>query len=134
MNAVTRHSFAVCYATLVGGIDFCTGLALIAVPAFTLDVMGAAVPGTDALVFVRFVGVFVASVGASYLWASLFARAESFRTVLQLTLLFRLGAGTFTGVAVLAAMLGTAWLAVTATDLTCVLVQAWLLMRGVDRE
>jgi hypothetical protein len=57
------------YATLVGAMDLATGLALMTVPAWTLARMGAAVPGAEALGYVRFSGAFVAAVGASYLLA-----------------------------------------------------------------
>jgi hypothetical protein len=57
------------YALVVGAMDLSTGLALMAAPAFTLARMGAAVPGAEALGYVRFSGAFVAAVGASYLVA-----------------------------------------------------------------
>jgi hypothetical protein len=57
------------YAALVGAMDLATGLALMTVPAWTLARMGAAVPGAEALGYVRFSGAFVAAVGASYLLA-----------------------------------------------------------------
>jgi hypothetical protein len=57
------------YALVVGAMDLSTGLALMAAPAFTLARMGAAVPGAEALGYVRFSGAFVAAVGASYLLA-----------------------------------------------------------------
>lgn len=129
MSSPTRDHFPLCFAMIAGGLDFCTGLALVAAPAFTLSVMGVAAPTAEAMIFVRFVGVFVAAVGASYLWASAFGNVAAFRTMLQLTLLFRLGAGVFTGIAVLTSALTTAWLGVTATDLACVVIQAWLLSR-----
>ena len=55
------------YAGIVGAMDLATGLGLVAMPAFTLAQMGAAVPGAEALGYVRFSGVFVGAVGASYL-------------------------------------------------------------------
>ena len=56
-------------ALLAGALDFGSGLGLVALPAAMLPLMGLPVPGEEALAFVRFVGAFVAAVGACYLWA-----------------------------------------------------------------
>ena len=109
-------------------MDFATGLALVAVPALTLGLMGANVPGGEALALVRLVGVFVGAVGASYLVA-LRGTPATLRAVLGFTLLVRASVGTFTGVAVAVGMFDRGWLMVSATDLGCAVVQAWLLRR-----
>lgn len=111
-------------------MDFSTGLGLVFLPALTLQLMGVAVPGDEALLFVRFVGVFVASVGASYLWA-LTAPALRLRLVFGFTNIFRTGAGTFTGICVIAGYLSPGWLAVTAADIALVVLQTWFLRRGI---
>ncbi len=125
---------AVLFALVVGLLDFATGIALTSAPAFTLAQMGAAVPGREALLYVRFAGVFVASVGASYLWAVSSGSVTCLRAALQITLLFRLAAGSFSGVAVAMGFFDRAWLGVTLTDLTCVAVQAWFLAKGLGRD
>lgn len=109
-------------------MDLGTGLALVAAPAFTLGLMFVPTPEPAALVYVRFVGAFVAAVGASYLWA-LLEPAARLRTVFGATILFRLSAGIFTLAAVLLGALAPAWLSVSATDLGLVVLQAWLLRR-----
>lgn len=121
------------YAVVVGAMDFLTGIGLVVTPALTLRLMGADVPDAAAWAFVRFVGVFVGAVGATYLWA---ARSEPvvLRTTLTVTFFFRAGAGIYAGVAVMTGQLGPAWLAVAATDLACVAAQSWLLNRGVGRD
>ena len=116
------------YAGLVGAMDFATGLALLMAPALTLGLMGANVPGGDALALVRLVGVFVGAVGSSYLVA-LRGTSATLRAVLGFTLLVRASVGTFTGVAVAIGMFDRGWLVVSATDLGCAAVQAWLLWR-----
>ncbi|HEY0947161.1 MAG TPA: hypothetical protein VGD81_17900 [Opitutaceae bacterium] len=121
-------------AVAAGGLDFATGLGLVGAPAFTLARMGAPVPGGEALLYVRFVGVFVAAVGASYLGALALGGARRLRSVFEFTLLFRLGAGTFTGLAVARGLLAPAWLAVTATDFALVGAQSWLLTKGAGRH
>jgi hypothetical protein len=110
-------------------MDFSTGLALIAAPALTLRLMGAVVPGGEALALVRLVGVFVGAVGASYLVALRGAEA-ALRAVLGFTLLVRASVGTFAGMAVAIGLFDRGWLMVAVTDLACAAVQAWILWRG----
>ncbi|PAW63365.1 MAG: hypothetical protein B9S34_14460 [Opitutia bacterium Tous-C1TDCM] len=117
-----------------GAMDFVTGLGLVLLPAFTLSLMRVPVPGAEALAYVRFTGVFVGSVGASYLWALLKGGPAALRTVFQVTMIFRGGAGTFTGVGVATGMFHPAWLAVTFTDLGLVAAQGWLLRKGLGRD
>lgn len=121
-------------AVAAGGLDFATGLGLVSVPAFTLARMGAPIPGGEALLYVRFVGVFVAAVGASYLGALALGGAARLRNVFGFTLPFRIGAGTFTGLAVALGALAPAWLAVTATDFALAGAQGWLLAKGMGRH
>ena len=120
--------------SLVAGLmDFTTGLALVVLPAPTLGMMLVPVPGPEALVFVRFVGAFVAAVGACYLWA-LRRPVERLRVVLGATCLFRVAAGTFCLVAVCSGWLGAGWLSVVATDYLLVAVQTWLVAKGACRD
>ncbi|HVU32407.1 MAG TPA: hypothetical protein VHE61_03165 [Opitutaceae bacterium] len=116
------------YAFLAGATDFGTGLLLMGAPSIALRLMLIPLPGAEALVFVRFVGAFVAAVGSMYLWAAVRPR-ERLRVVLGVTVLPRLFAGTFALVAAWSRRLPLPWLSVTATDYMFVLVQAWLLTR-----
>ena len=134
MTADSLLKVARTLAVAAGGLDFATGVGLVTLPAFTLARMGAPVPGEEALLYVRFVGVFVASVGATYLGAWALGGAARLRSVFGFTLPFRAGAGSFTGVAVAMGALGPAWLVVTATDLALAGVQSWLLAKGVGRH
>jgi hypothetical protein len=134
MNAVTLLRFARWFSLAVGLLDFGTGAGLVLAPGFTLQQMGATVPGGEALAFVRFVGAFVAAVGAAYLWAFATRDAVRLRVTLLVTLFFRGAAGLYTGVAVATGIFDPAWLMVTATDLGCVALQAWLLVKGVGRD
>ncbi|MBL9213058.1 MAG: hypothetical protein JNL92_21530 [Opitutaceae bacterium] len=119
------------YAVAVGAMDFATGLALLAAPAFTLGLMGAVVPGVESLGFIRLIGVFVGAVGASY-FVAWRGTPAALRAVLGFTLLVRASVGTFTGVAVAVGLFDRGWLMVTVTDLGCAAVQAWLLWRRDD--
>jgi len=122
------------YAGIVGAMDLATGLGLMAMPAFTLAQMGATVPGAEALGYVRFSGVFVGAVGASYLVALARGGVARLRGALEFTLIARAGAGGFSAVAVAAGWFDRAWLIVAATDLTCAAVQAWILARGIQDD
>lgn len=125
-------------ALAAGAMDFSTGLGLVFAPALLLPLMGVAVPGAEALVFLRFTGAFVAAVGASYLWSLLAWRRTGspalLRACLALTIGFRLAAGGYVAGACARGWLGAAWLSVTATDGALVALQAWLLAKGAGRE
>jgi hypothetical protein len=121
------------FALGAGALDCAMGGSLLVAPAFTLRAMGVGVPGAEALLFVRFVGVLVAAVGASYLWA-LWRPVERLRVVLGATILFRLATGTYTGVAVLLGALPGPWCQVTLADFALIAAQAWLLAKGAGRD
>jgi hypothetical protein len=57
------------YQYLAGLCDAGTGLLLIAAPVRTLELMGLAII-PQPVAFVRYIGVFVLSVGLTYLWAA----------------------------------------------------------------
>lgn len=116
-------------AALAGAMDAGTGVGLCVVPAGTLGLMGIAAPGAQALEYVRFVGVFVASVGCTYLLASLRRRPAHLRTMLDFTRLFRLAAGGFTAVMVFSHGWAPEWLVVSCTDLFLFVAQSYLLRR-----
>lgn len=134
MSALKLMRAARGYAVIVGAMDALTGLGLIAAPLVTLGWMGASAPAADAVEYVRFIGVFVAAVGASYLWIAAAQAPAVFRAGLGMTLFFRLGAGGFALTAVLRGAFDAGWLVVGATDLCCVAAQAWFLGKGVGRE
>ena len=117
-------------AAVAGSMDLSTGIGLVFQPAWTLACMRVAAPGTEALVFVRWVGAFVAAVGASYLVALARGGSGRLRAVLETTALFRAAAGGYCGLAVASGALEVRWLAVTAADLALVVAQVWLLKRG----
>jgi len=58
------------YQYAAGLCDTGTGLLLIAAPAWTLSFMGLAIV-PQPIAFARYIGVFVLSVGLTYLWAAL---------------------------------------------------------------
>jgi hypothetical protein len=117
-----------------GAMDFSTGLGLVALPTFTLGAMLVPAPAApEALLFVRFVGAFVAATGALYLLAGLGSNTQ-LRVLLRATMAQRIAAGVFTGGAILLGALPVGWLAVTFTDLALVVAQIWLLQKGAGTD
>ena len=134
MNAIPLLRIARRFSAVAGGIDFATGVALVIAPSVTLTLMGASSPGTDELGYIRFIGVFVAAVGASYLWAFARGTGRELRTVLLITLIFRSGIALYVAAAVIFAVFQPMWSMVAVTDFACAVVQVWLLVRGVGRD
>lgn len=124
---------AVWLALGAGGLDLATGLGLVVAPQLMLRLMWVAAPGAEALLYLRWVGAFVAAVGFSYLWALGRRDVALLRHTLELTIWFRLAAGGFSLWAVVTGRLSPAWTNVPVTDLALAAAQAWLLRRGVFR-
>jgi len=117
---------------LAGGCDLGAGLMLVCAPAMTLAIMG--VPAVSDLVWIQYIGVFVACVGLGY-FAGLLAwrRTRSqmrLRTVWELTVLFRGAIGSFVGIEVVLGRLQPGWSAVVATDWFWAGLQIVLLVGG----
>ncbi|MGC4074567.1 MAG: DUF4345 family protein [Nibricoccus sp.] len=119
------------FALAAGLLDFATGVALVFFPAQLLPLMRVTVPTDDALVFLRFVGAFVAAVGASYLWAWSRRDPAHLRFVFTFTVIFRFAAGTYSAAAITRGWLSPAWLSVPVTDLVLVCAQLWLLRQPI---
>ena len=120
-------------ALLVGLMDAGTGLGLLIAPGLVLKLMLVPAPVEEAWIFVRWVGVFVAAVGASYLWALWRGGVTRLIVVLECTLLFRTAVAIFVLAAWHLDALSTAWLSVAATDLAVAALQA-LLLEQLGRE
>ena len=127
MNPNTWLRLARLVAACAGLLDSLTGVGLMLAPGLTLRAMLVPAPGPEALIYVRFIGCFVAAVGGSYLLALRRGGPRELRAMLGYTLVFRLAAGLFTAAAVFSGALTLPWLTVTATDLLLVAVQTWLL-------
>jgi len=63
------HRRLMMYQYLAALCDTSTGVLLVAAPAFTLGLMGLTILPAP-LAFVRYIGVFVLSVGLTYFWAA----------------------------------------------------------------
>lgn len=118
-------------AVLAGGMDLGTGIGLVCAPHWTLAAMGVPLPGGEAMEFLRFAGVFVGCVGASY-FLGLWRGPQALREVFRLTVLFRAAAGAFVALAVARGVWALPWTMVTLTDWTIAAAQLWILRRGRD--
>ena len=119
-----RRDLAGWFALGAGLGDLGTGVALIAAPQLVLR--GLALPAVAEPVLLRFVGVFVASVGAAYFWPFLGAPhdlAGRLRATFALTALPRLAVAGFLDAAVAAGALAPPWLMVGGYDAVIALVQ-----------
>lgn len=120
------------YCWLAGVCDSATGAALLIDPGIVLRLLGIGVAPGDA-VFLRYVGVFVAGVGALYLYPLLLSEREwarRARTILEATALLRGAVALFLAVAVALEALSAPWLTVAAVDGALAVAQALLLTRG----
>ncbi len=127
------EQFAVWLALGAGGLDFCTGLGLVFVPTVLLKLLGAAPLGSEALVYLRWIGAFVAAVGFSYLWSLWRRDIALLRAALELTIWFRLAAGTYSAWVIATGLLPLSWASVPVADFALATAQIWLLRRGVFR-
>jgi len=125
------------YCVLAGGCDLATGLGLVAAPYTVLAWMGIGGVAGGAWIYLRFVGVFVAGVGAAYLYPLLLSalggsdRPGRLPVVIEVTALLRTGVALFVTGAVAAGALDVPWLSVAATDAVLAALQLWMLRRGM---
>ncbi len=107
------------FCWVAGAVDSATGLMLIAEPETTLTLFGAQAVDSG-LVYLRFVGVFVAAIGLSTLFPLTLnpqARWARLPTVLETTALTRLAVAVFVAVCIWADALTLPWVVVCLTDL-----------------
>lgn len=123
---------------LLGAGDLVTGVLLVASPTFVESLLFLAPSDPEAATFVRWIGVFVGSIGAAYLlpWRTrdLIARRERLRFVLEWAAWARLAVAAFVGVNVLAAALPEGWCLVGAYDALAASGQLALLAVWTKRD
>lgn len=134
MTPSFRRKLAAAYTALAGGMDAVTGPWLVFAPASALAAMGVEPEMEADLLFISFVGAFVAAVGFSYLWALWrwlnHGDAAFLRAVWRVTILFRLSAGAFCTVQIALDQLDLAWASIPLADFTLAAIQIWLLRAG----
>lgn len=114
---IDRARSAPLFAIAAGAGDLGTGLALLAAPELVLRLL--ALPAVAEPVLLRFVGTFVASVGAAYFWpfaAPASERGDRLRAAFALTALPRFAVAGFLAVSVASGALGAPWLLVGGYD------------------
>ena len=109
----------------VGAMDATTGLLLVISPSLVFRLLG--VPGTVPPVFPGWIGVFVGSIGLSYVLV--LRGAEATATVWIFTAMVRTLVALFLVVKVGTGQLPAAWLTVAAVDATVAAIQ-WLALRA----
>ena len=122
------------YQITAGSSDAATGILLMVAPALTLELMHVTVLPAP-IVFMRYIGIFVAAVGASYLWtiaryplSRRFALAWSSQW--QVTALIRLSIALFLLVESVFSDMEHAWLLIAAFDGLLAGVQIFGVWRG----
>jgi hypothetical protein len=128
------RNWLLAYQYAAGLCDSATGLLLIAAPAWTLSLMGLTVI-PQPIVFVRYIGIFVLSVGLTYVWAAVHwpfrmrARKE-WSTQWKMTALIRSLVALFVVWQVAAGALELRWISVALSDGAFALIQWTGLVRG----
>jgi len=119
------------YFLIVGAMDATTGLLLIFLPGVALSLMGLQ-PPID-LVLLRWIGVFVFSVGCFYLLPFLEAsdrgRHVQQGLALKATTLTRGCVAVFVTTQIIMSQLEIAWLSVAGVDGACALIQIYIWWR-----
>lgn len=131
---MTLRQALVLYQCAAGLCDATTGLLLIAAPASTLGLMGLTViPQPDA--FLRYIGVFVFSVGLTYLWTVLRWPLNDRATLVwstqwKITALIRLLVALFVVWQVATHAIEVRWMTVALSDGAFAAIQVIGLQRG----
>ena len=112
----------------MGAMDAVTGLLLVVAPATVLKLLGITPPSPDALVFLSWMGVFVAGVGLSY--GLVLGDRRRGPTVWQFTSLVRILVGIFVLCRIADGSLVPLWAAVALTDLVVAGGQLAMLRAG----
>jgi hypothetical protein len=131
-NKMNKIQFLRFWSLAVGSMDAVTGLLLVFAPALVLKLLGIAPPSADALVFVSWIGVFVAAVGLSYAMA--LGGAARGETVWGFTALVRILGAVFLTIRIFDGTLAPAWGMVAGTDFSVGVFQILILRRGWWRE
>lgn len=129
MNPAKRSKVMVALALGAGLMDAATGVALVAAPAFVLAALRVPPVGTEATVFVRWIGLFVGAVGLAYLGALLLGGAGRLRDVFAFTALVRVLVGGFVAIEAVQGGLAAGWNMVAVTDLGLAALQGWFLAK-----
>ncbi|MES2657756.1 MAG: hypothetical protein V4689_04010 [Verrucomicrobiota bacterium] len=129
---MNRLKFLKFWSVAVGSMDAVTGLLLVFVPALVLNLLGIETPSADALVFVSWMGVFIAGVGLSYAMA--LGKRSRGETVWAFTAMIRILVAVFLTIRILDGTLAANWGVVGGCDGIVGLVQVVILRLGWWKE
>lgn len=134
MNRKLQSQVVRVFCLLAGLMDASSGLLLMTLPSLTLKLMRVTSVGDDSLVFIRFIGAFVFSVGCLYLFAlrSLVTtrRWGSVWFVFLITAWVRTVICLFTTIAITQGALSLEWISVPITDGLLAVFQLWVIGLG----
>lgn len=129
---MNKKKFITVWSVSVGVMDAVTGLLLILVPSQVLRLLGIAPPSAEALVYLSWVGVFVAGIGLSY--AMVLGDRRRGRTVWMFTALMRALVAVFVIWRIADGSLVPLWVVVALTDAVVAVVQTAVLRSGWWQE
>lgn len=116
------------FSLCVGAMDACTGLLLIFAPALTLQLMHVPEVAAGSLIFLSWMGVFIAAVGVSY--ALVLRGSREAETVWIFTAMVRAAVACFLIAKIMRGELPAAWSLVAVTDGLLALAQGLVLRAG----
>ncbi|MES2923016.1 MAG: hypothetical protein V4819_15785 [Verrucomicrobiota bacterium] len=129
---MNRIKFLKFWSVAVGSMDAVIGLLLIFVPELVLKLLGIEAPSPDALVFLSWMGVFIAGVGLSYGMA--LGKRSRGETVWAFTAMIRILVAVFLTARILDGTLAANWGIVGGCDAIVGVLQILVLRRGWWKE
>lgn len=129
---MNRVLFLKTWSVAVGAMDALTGLLLILLPELVLKLLGIAQPSPDALIYLSWIGVFVAGTGLSYAMA--LGRRSRAETVWAFTAMVRILVAVFLTVHLLDGSLSASWGIVAGCDGIVGVLQVVILRMGWWKE
>ena len=130
---MTKTRFLKFWSVAVGSMDAITGLLLIFMPGLVLQLLRIEAPSPDAMVFLKWIGVFVMAVGLSY-GLALGKHRGAGEAVWMFTSIVRILVAVFLTIQISADVLAPAWVLVALSDGVVALVQMVILRKGWWRE
>jgi len=125
---MNRIQFIRFWSIAVGAMDACTGMLLIFTPAQVLALLQIPPIGNESMLFLRWIGVFVAGVGLSYLFA--LGRRGQGEMIWYATALIRAMVAVFLTTSTLTGEMPMAWLAVAIADALVAVIQVAIIRAG----
>jgi hypothetical protein len=125
---MNKKQFIIGWSVAVGAMDALTGLLLVVAPAQVLQMLGIERPAPDALVFLSWMGVFVAGVGLSY--TMVMGDWRQGRAVWMFTSLVRALVAVFIVWRITDGSLAPAWVTVALADFLVAVVQTAVVRAG----